>query len=347
MDVRRLGECHVVSLTRELNGLQKAAVLLVGLGTEVSVEIFKHLTEPEIDQLTMEISNVRQLKKSQTKQVLNEFYDMVLGQDYMNEGGLEYARNILEKALGKEKAMETIGRLTSKLQVKPFNFARKADPKQLLSILRHEHTQTIALVLSYLDSKQSSQILSELPPEKQAEVALRIALMESTSPEVIHQVEQIIERKLSATGAQDYTSTGGVEAIVKVLSKVDRGTEKAILSELEIDSPELVAEIKKRMFVFEDIVHLDIRSIQRVIREVNDGDLTHALKVASEEVRNGIFGNMSTRRADLIREEIELMGPVKLKDIENAQTSIVTLVRSLEESGDIFVGRGGEDEIIV
>jgi len=332
---------------RKLTGVQKVAVLLVGLGPEVSVEVFKQLTEPEIDQLTLEISNVRQLKNSQTEQVINEFYEMMLGHDYLSEGGLDYARGILEQALGKDKALDTIGRLTSRLQVKPFNFARKADPSQILNILQHEHAQTIALVLSYLDAKQSSIILSALPPAKQAEVARRIALMESTSPEVIHQVEQILERKLSATGSQDYTSTGGVEAIVRVLSKVDRGTEKAILSELETDNSDLVAEIKKRMFVFEDIVKLDTRSIQRVLREVNDADLTYSLKVASEDVKNGIYRNMSARRADLVREEISLMGPVKLKDVENAQTNIVTLIRSLEEKGEIVVSRGEGDEVIV
>lgn len=332
---------------KELSGVQKVAVLLVGLGPEVSVEIFKQLTEPEIDQLTMEISNVRQLKSSQTEQVINEFYEMILGQEYMSKGGLDYARNILEQALGKDKALETIGRLTSRLVVKPFNFARKADPNQLLNILQHEHSQTIALVLSYLDSMQSSQILSSLPPEKQAEVARRIALMESTSPEVIHQVEQILERKLSATGSQEYTSTGGLEAIVRVLSKVDRGTEKVILSMLENDTPELVEEIKKRMFVFEDIVNLDTRSIQRIIREVNDSDLIYALKVASEEVKNGVYHNMSTRRSEIIREEITMMGPVKLKDVENAQTTIVTLIRSLEETGEIVISRGKGDEMIV
>lgn len=330
-----------------LTGIQKVAVLLVGLGPEVSVEIFKQLSEPEIDQLTLEISNVRQLKNSQTEQVMNEFYGMILGQDFMNEGGLDYAKDILEKALGKDRALETIGRLTSRLEVKPFSFARKADPNQILAVLQHEHAQTIALVLSYLDPKQASQIISQLAPVKQAEVARRIALMESTSPEVIHQVEQILERKLSATGSSDYTATGGVEAIVKVLSKVDRGTEKSILAELEIESPDLVEEIKKRMFVFEDIVLLDARTIQRIIREVQDGDLIYALKVANEDVKEGIYRNISTRRADAIKEEIESMGPVKLKDVETAQTNIVALVRSLEEKGEITVARGEGEEMIV
>ena len=331
----------------KLTGIQKAAVLLVGLGPEVSVEIYKQLSEPEIDRLTMEISNVRQLKKSDTERVLNEFYGMIHAQDFMSEGGLDYATEILEKALGKDKAMETIGRLTSRLQVKPFNFARKADPKQILTILQQEHPQTIALVLTYLDPEQSSQILSKLPPEKQTEVVQRIALMESTSPEVIHQVEQIIERKLSVSGAGEYTSTGGVEAIVKVLNKVDRGTEKSILSKLDIDAPELVEEIKKRMFVFEDIVKLDTRSIQRVIREVTDLDLAYSLKAASDDVTTSIYQNMSARRAELIQEEIEMMGPMKLKDVENAQTTIVTLIRSLEEKGEIIVSRGKGDEVLV
>ncbi|ANU09175.1 flagellar motor switch protein G [Planococcus antarcticus DSM 14505] len=331
----------------ELTGIQKVAILLVGLGPDVSIEIFKQLTEPEIDQLTMEISNVRQLRNSQTERVINEFYEMILAQDYMNEGGLVYARNILEQALGKDKAMDTISRLSNRLQVKPFSFARKADPSQILNILQHEQAQTIALVLSYLDAKQSSKILSELPSDKQAEVARRIALMESTSPDVIHQVEQILERKLTATGTQDYTATGGVEAIVRVLSNVDRGTEKSILTELEKDNPELVTEIKKRMFVFEDIVKLETRSVQRIVREVSDADLTFALKVASEEVKDSIYRNMSTRRAEAILEEIEVMGPVKLKDVENAQTNIVGLIRSMEEKGEIDVSRGGGEEIIV
>ncbi|AQQ54132.1 flagellar motor switch protein FliG [Planococcus lenghuensis] len=330
-----------------LNGLQKAAVLLVGLGPEASAGIFKQLSEPEIDQLTLEISNIRHLKSSEMEDVLNQFYGMILAQDYMSEGGLDYARNVLEKALGKEKALDTIGRLTSRLQVKPFNFARRADPNQIYNILQHEHSQTIALVLSYLEPKQSSHILSQLDPDKQAEVARRIALMESTSPEVIHQVEQIIERKLSASGSQDYTATGGVEAIVQVLNKVDRSTEKAILSELETDSPELVAEIKKRMFVFEDIAQLDARSIQRVLRDVRDLDLTYALKVASEEVKESIYRNMSERRADLIREEIDVLGPVKLKDIEGIQTTIVTLIRDLEEQGEVVIARGEGDELVV
>ncbi len=334
-------------LEKELTGVQKVAVLLVGLGPEVSVAAFKQLSESEIDELTLEISNVRKLKSSQTEDVMAEFYDMVLAQDFMNEGGLEYAKTILERALGKERSLETIGRLSSKLEIKPFSFARKADPNQILTILQNEHSQTIALVLSYLEPEQSSQILSQLAPSKQAEVAKRIALMESTSPEVIRQVEQILERKLSATGSHDYTATGGVESIVNVLRRVDRSTEKSILAELALESPSLVEEIKKLMFVFEDIVLLDARTIQRIIREVDNADLIYALKVANDEVKDSIYSNLSTRRAEDIKEEIELMGPVKLKDVETAQTNIVAIVRDLEEQGEISVARGEGEEMVV
>ncbi len=332
---------------KELTGVQKVAVLLVGLGPEASVAAFKQLSESEIDELTLEISNVRKLKSSQTEEVMTEFYDMILGQDFMNEGGIEYAKAILEKALGKERSLETIGRLSSKLEIKPFSFARKADPSQILTVLQNEHSQTIALVLSYLEPEQSSQILSQLAPSKQAEVAKRIALMESTSPEVIRQVEQILERKLSATGSSDYTATGGVESIVNVLRRVDRSTEKSILAELALESPNLVEEIKKLMFVFEDIVLLDARTIQRIIREVDNADLIYALKVANDEVKDSIYSNLSTRRAEDIKEEIELMGPVKLKDVETAQTNIVAIVRDLEEQGEISVARGEGEEMVV
>jgi flagellar motor switch protein FliG len=237
--------------------------------------------------------------------------------------------------------------LTANLQVRPFDFARKADPGQILNFIQNEHPQTIALVLSYLEPQQAAMILSALPQERQAEVAKRIALMDSTSPEVITQVEQVLEQKLSATVTQDYTQAGGIEAIVAVLNGVDRGTERTILDSLEIQDPELAEEIKKRMFVFEDIATLDNRSIQRVIRDVENADLQLALKVASEEVREVIFRNMSKRMADTFKEEMEFMGPVRLRDVEEAQSRIVAIIRRLEEAGEIIIARGGGDDIIV
>ncbi|MED0653682.1 flagellar motor switch protein FliG [Anoxybacillus geothermalis] len=330
-----------------LTGRQKAAILLISLGPDVSASVYKHLSEEDIEKLTLEISNVRQVTAEQKEEVLEEFRQLALAQDYIAQGGIAYAKEVLEKALGPDKAMNIINRLTSALMVRPFDFARKADPMQLLNFIQHEHPQTIALILSYLDPAQAGQILSALPQEMQADVARRIALMDSTSPEIISEVEQILERRLSATVMQDYTQAGGIEAVVEVLNQVDRSTERTILEALEIQDPELAEEIKKRMFVFEDIVTLDNRAIQRVIREVDNNDLMLALKVASDEVKEIVFRNMSTRMAETFKEEMEYMGPVRLRDVEEAQSRIVAIIRRLEEAGEIVIARGGGDDIIV
>lgn len=332
---------------KDMTGKQKAALLMVSLGPEVSAQVFKHLNEEEIEQLTLAIASVRRVDQAQKEIILEEFNQMCLAQDYISQGGIAYAKDILEKALGQEKALGIINRLTATLQVRPFDFARKADPNQILNFIQNEQAQTIALVLSYLEPSQSAQILSELPPEKQSDVARRIALMDSTSPEVISQVERILEQKLSATVTHDYTQAGGVEAVVQVLNGVDRGTERTILDALEIEDPELAEEIKKRMFVFEDIVSLDNRSIQRVIRDVQNEDLLLALKVASEEVKEALFANMSKRMSDTFKEEMEFMGPVRLRDVEEAQTRIVATIRRLEEAGEVIIARGGGDDIVV
>jgi len=326
---------------------QKAAILLISLGPDVSAQIYKHLTDEEIEKLTLEISSVKKVESEQKEVVMDQFHQIALAQDYISQGGIGYAKTILEKALGNDEAEKIISRLTSSLQVKPFDFARKAEPAQILNFIQNEHPQTIALVLSYLDNEQAGQILSSLPQELQAEVAKRIALMDSTSPEIIYQVEQILEQKLSATVTQDYTQTGGIQAVVEVLNSVDRSTERTILDELEVQDPELSEEIKKRMFVFEDIVTLDNRAIQRVIREVENEDLQLSLKVASEEVQQIIFNNMSQRMAETFKEEMEFMGPVRLRDVEEAQQRIVGTIRRLEELGEIVIARGGGDEIIV
>lgn len=330
-----------------LTGRQKAAILLISLGPEVSAQIFKHLRDEEIEQLTLEIANVRKVDTAEKESILAEFHQICLAQEYISQGGIAYAKEILEKALGSQKAIDIINKLTATLQVRPFDFARKADPAQILNFIQNENSQTIALVLSYLQPEQSSIILSSLPQEKQADVAKRIALMDSTSPEVISQVERVLEQKLSATVTQDYTNAGGIAAIVQILNGVDRGTERTILDSLEIQDPELAEEIKKRMFVFEDIVSIDNRSIQRIIRDIENSDLQLALKVASEEVRDAIFRNMSKRMAETFKEEMEYMGPVRLRDVEEAQTRIVATIRRLEESGEIIIARGGGDDIVV
>lgn len=331
----------------ELTGKQKAAILLISLGPDVSASIYKHLSEDEIEQLTLEISSVRKIEPSLKEAVLHEFEQITLAQNYLEKGGVSYAKQVLEKALGSEQAMMIINRLTSSLQVRPFDFARKADPMQLLNFIQHEHPQTIALILSYLEPIQAGQILSSLPQERQADIARRIATMGSTSPEVINELEQILERKLSATVTQDYTQTGGLEAVVEVLNGVDRATEKIIIDTLEIQDPALAEEIKQRMFVFEDIVTLDNRSIQRVIRDAENDDLLLSLKVASEEVKSIIFKNMSSRMVETFKEEMEFMGPVRLKDVEEAQSRIVAAIRRLEDAGEIVIARGGGEDIIV
>ncbi|KRG13483.1 flagellar motor switch protein FliG [Lederbergia galactosidilytica] len=330
-----------------LSGKQKAAILLISLGPDVASSVYKHLTEEEIEKLTLEISNVRKVETEAKEGVLDEFHQIAMAQDYISQGGIGYAKTVLEKALGEEQALAIINRLTSSLQVRPFDFARKADAAQILNFIQNEHPQTIALILSYLDPEKAGQILSELPQNVQMDIAKRIAVMDRTSPEVISEVEAILERKLSTTVTQDYTETGGIEAVVDVLNGVDRSTEKTILDALSIEDPNLAEEIKKRMFVFEDIVTLDNRSIQRVIRECENEDLLLALKISSEEVKEIIYRNMSTRMVETIKEEMEFMGPVRLRDVEEAQSKIVGIIRRLEDAGEIIVARGGGDDIIV
>ncbi|WMJ88451.1 flagellar motor switch protein FliG [Anaerocolumna sp. MB42-C2] len=331
----------------EITGVQKAAVLLIALGPEKSASIFKHLKEDEIEQLTLEIANTRSVSPATKEQVLDEFYEICLAQQYIAEGGIAYAKELLEKALGEEKAKDVIGKLTASLQVRPFEFVRKTDASQMLNFIQDEHPQTIALILSYLSSGQASSIISALPPDKQADVAKRIAQMDRTSPDVIKEVERVLERKLSSLVNQDYTIVGGVDSIVAILNTVDRGTEKHIMETLEIEEPELADEIRRKMFVFEDILSLDDKSIQRVLREVDNNELAVALKGSNEEVQTVIFNNLSKRLAAMIKEDMEFMGPIRLKDVEEAQQKIVNIIRKLEDSAEIIISRGGGDEIIV
>lgn len=331
----------------ERTGREKAAMLLISIGPEKSAEIFKHLKEEEIEQLTLEIANIRTVSPEEKEKVMEEFYQICLAQDYIAEGGIGYAKEILEKALGTQKALDVINKLTVSLQVRPFEFVRKTDPAQLLNFIQKEHPQTIALILAYLKPQQASIVLAALPQDKQADVARRIATMDRTSPEVIKEVERILEKNLSSLVTEDFTAAGGVQAIVNILNTVDRGTEKYIMETLEIEDTDLAEEIRKRMFVFEDILTLDNRSIQRFLRDVENNQLAIALKGATEEVQKIIYANMSKRLAEMIREDIEFMGPVRLKDVEEAQQKIVNIIRKLEDAGEIVISRGGGDEIIV
>lgn len=332
---------------RDLTGKEKAAMLLITLGPERSAQIFKHLKEEEIEQLTLEIANIRAVSPAEREKVLAEFYQLCLAQQYIAEGGISYAKEILEKAMGPEKAMEIINKLTVSLQVRPFDFVRKADPSQVLNFIQSEHPQTIALILCYLKPHQAAAVLSALPQDKQADVAKRMATMDRTSPDIIKDVERVLEKKIASLVTEDFTAVGGIQAIVDVLNSVDRGIEKFIMDTLEIEDPDLAEEIRKRMFVFEDILQLDNRSIQRFLREVDNSMLAMALKGATEEVQNVIYSNMSKRLAEMIKEDIEYMGPVRLKDVEEAQQKIVNVIRKLEDVGEIIISRGGGDEIVV
>jgi len=334
-------------LKGKLTGKEKAAILLISLGPEASAQVYKHLSDEEIEELTLQIASLSKIEPEIRERVLNEFDGMMQAQEYIEQGGISYAREVLEAALGKERARVIMERLTATLQVRPFDFARKTEPTQILNFIQNEHPQTIALVLAYLKPEQASLILSALPPERQVDVAKRLATLDRTTPEVLEDIESTLEQRLSAYEVHDYTVAGGIDAAVEILNHVDRATEKTIMEALEEDDPELAEEIRKRMFVFEDIVNLDDRAIQLIIREVESRDLALALKIASEEVSDRIYRNMSKRAASLLKEDIDYMGPVRLRDIEEAQSRIVAVVRRLEEAGDLVISRGGEDELIV
>ena len=337
----------IVDTMRDMTGREKAAMLLISLGPERSAQIFKHLKEEEIEQLTLEIANIRTVSPSEREKVLSEFYEICLAQQYITEGGIGYAKDILEKAMGAEKTMEIINKLTVSLQVRPFDFVRKADPSQILNFIQNEHPQTIALILAYLKPSQAATVLSSLPQDKQADVARRIATMDRTSPEIIKEVERVLEKKISSMVTEDFTAVGGIQAIVDVINSVDRGTEKYIMDTLEIEDTDLAEEIRKRMFVFEDILSLDNKAIQRFLREVDNAQLALALKGSTDEVQTLIFNNMSKRLVETLKEDLEYMGPVRLKDVEEAQQKIVNVIRKLEDAGEIIISRGGGDEIVV
>ena len=332
---------------KQLTGRQKAAIFLVTLGSEISSEIFKHLREDEIEQLTFEIARLESVESADRDGVLMEFQELMMAQDFISSGGIDYARELLEKSLGPQKAVDIINRLTSSLQVRPFDFIRRTDPAHLLNFIQQEHPQTIALILAYLEPNKASIILGSLPHEIQSDVAKRIATMDRTSPDILREVERVLEKKLSTLSSEDYTAAGGVESIVDILNLVDRSTEKVIIESLEEDDPELAEEIKKRMFVFEDIVLLDDRAIQKVLREVDTAELAKALKAVDSEVQDKIYRNMSKRAATLLKEDMDYMGPIRLKDVEEAQQKIVSIIRKLEEQGEIVVARAGEEEMVV
>jgi len=333
---------------QKLTGVQKAALLFITLGPEAASGIIKKLPEAEIQKITYEIANITSVRSDQRHEILQEFIEMNKAKDFLVEGGIEYARNLLAKALGPQRAMDILDKVTEATQqYRPFAIARKADAHQLLNIITNEHPQTIALILCYLQPDKAGQILSELPEDVQTEVSFRIASMNNTSPMVIKEIEKVLDSKLSSVVRSDMTVIGGVSTLVDILNQVDRNTEKNITEGLEKEDAELAEKIKESMFVFEDIITLDDVAIQRVLREVETKELALALKGCSDEVTNAIFRNQSKRAAATLKEDMEFLGPVRLMDVEKAQQRIVSVIRRLDEAGEIVLSRGGEDAIIV
>ncbi len=332
---------------RNMTGLERAAIFLINLGPELSANVLKQLPETDIEKITYQIANTVAVDKETKNMVLEEFIQLSEAQKFLLHGGIRYARELLEKTLGPHRAAEILRKLTENAKIRPFSMIRKTDPKQLVNFIANEHPQTIALVLSYLDPDQASVVLSSLSEDLQADIARRIALMERTSPDIVREVESVLERKLSSLVDEDFTAVGGVTTLVDILNRVDRSTEKTILETLEMEDRELAEEIRKRMFVFEDIVKLDDNSIRRVLREVDTKDLALALKGSSSETADKIFRNMSQRAGEMLKEDIEFLGPTRLRDVEEAQQRIVQVIRRLDETGEIIIARGGEDAIIV
>ena len=331
----------------DLSPKEKAAILLISLGKGYSAELYKYLSEEEISDMTLSITTTRRVEPEIREQIITEFYEMCLTQKFITEGGIDYAREILEQAIGPEKAEEMIRKLSSSLQVRPFDFIRRVDSNQIRNVIHNEHPQIIALVLSYIEPKQSAQIIASLPSDRQTEIISRISTMGSTSPEYVKEAERILERKITSMGFTENIVVGGIETIVDIINSLDRSSEKNILESLDVNDSELADEIRKRLFVFEDIAKLNNVTVQRVLREINNADLAVALKMAGEDVTRTIFANISKRLQDMIKDDMEVMGPVRVRDVEEAQQRIVNVIRKLEDEGEIVVARGEGDDLIV
>lgn len=330
-----------------LTGRQKAAILIIAVGAEAASQIFKHLKDKDVERLSVEIAQMTDIPSTIMESIIEEFYQMIMAQEYISQGGLDYAKGVLEKALGPRKAHEIVAKVESAIHVSGFKLLKDVDPNQLMNFIQHEHPQTISLILANLEPSQTASIVSDLPPELQADVAFRIATMGKISPDLLNDIEGVLETQVETVFGQDLSAAGGAKAVAEILNMASRTTERTILSDLEKRNPDLATEIKNLMFTFDDIVLLDNRSIQRVLREIDTKDLSLSLKIADEELKDMIFRNMSERAASLIKEELEFMGPVRLKDVEESQMKIVDIVRSLEEDGEIVIsGRGGEEEIV-
>ncbi len=321
---------------------------MISLGREFASKVYKHLTDDEVAQLTLSITSIRRVEPDVADRVIADFAELCMAQNFISEGGIEYARQVLVQALGNDRAMNLIERLTSSLQVRPFEFVRKAEASQVLNVIQGEYPQTIALILSYLDPKQAGMVVGTFPQEEQVEIIKRIATMGAASPEYIREIERILERRLVSMGMDSHTVVGGIDQIVQILNSVDRGTEKAILDTLEVQDADLANQIRSKMLVFEDIVKLTNQAVQRVLKEIENRELAIALRLATPDVSKHIFANLSKRLQDMIKEEMEFMGPIRMKEVEEAQQKIVNVIRHLEETGEIVIsrGEGGDDAFV-
>lgn len=330
----------------ELTPRRKAAIVLTVLGPRVAGEVLKYLSEEQVELLSLEVAKLEKISPDMRHAIVHEFHDMCMAQDFIAEGGVENARRVLEQAFGADRAEIVIKKIMTAMQVVPFEFLKKADPGQLLGFIQDEHPQTIALILAYMPSNQAASVLTKLPQDLRGEVAERIASMDQVPPEVIRRVEAVLERKVSSLINEEITKAGGPKALVDLLARVDRTSERLILDMLTDNNPELAEEVKNMMFVFEDILTLDDRAIQSVLKEVDIKDLGLALKGVNDEVRDKIFKNMSERASNMLKEDMDYMGPVKMRQVEEAQQKVVAIIRRLEEAGEIQIGRGEEDVLV-
>lgn len=327
-----------------MTSAEKAAAFIVALGEETAAEVYKYLNDEEIEAISMEVASIDNLNQNQIKDIMDEFYELIIAQNMIAEGGKEYSRMVLENAFGKEKAALIMERINNSNRA--FEFLKNVDYKSILTMLQNELPQTIAFVLSHISSKKSAQILAEFPMELQVEIFKRIADLDSTSPEVVRGVEEMIASKLDSVASVDTTDFGGVNYLADVMNNLDMRTEKLIMEELNQSDPELADEIQRKMFVFNDIATLDNREIQAFLRECDTKDITIALKAATPDVSEVIFKNMSQRQQETIRTDLQYLHNVRMRDVEEAQRKIIAVIRKLEESGEIVMSKGGLDEII-
>jgi flagellar motor switch protein FliG len=332
----------------DLSGVRKSAILLLSLSEAQASEILKRLPPEAVEEVSREIAGIREIPNETRQEIFGEFYNLALANSYLSEGGLEYAKGLIRKSLSAADADRVIKQVTQQVQTTPFSFLQKAESENLLTFIQDEHPQTIALILAHLPPQKASEILVGLPSQKQIEVVKRVANMEQTNPEVIKEVERGLEHRLSDIVSQTFEKAGGVDTVAEILNLADRSTEKGIMEGLEAEDPDLVEQIRRLMFVFEDILLVNDKGIQSVLKEVDNEELALALKTASDELKQKIFKNMSERAAQLIQEDMQYMGPVRVSDVESAQQKIVDIVRRLEDAGEIIIaGRGGEKEMVV